>query len=912
MLLAITALLPLAADAKIVYVDGRATGLNNGTSWNNAFRNLQDAIAQAVAGDEIWVAQGTYRPDRGAGQVLGDRKASFRLKSAVKLYGGYAGFGQPKPNARDVQGFPTILSGDLNGNDAPIPSDLSTPIRQLVADPSRQDNAYVVVTAEDTDQGTLLDGFVIKGGLANANQWPLFYAGQGAGMFVLRGSVTIRSCTFTDNLATAGGAGLVCRQASPVIEDCTFIKNYSLNYGGAISAWTSGLTVRRSIFQANRSDDNYQEGTIQHWSGFGGAIFAFDNRMSLTGCRFEANGGCHTGGAITNDHNSNAELVDCTFIANMARGSGGAVENTNGSTMTLTSCVFLQNSASDRAGALWNNGQSILSIARSRFHGNGGTLIGGAIHGSGQGQVTIINSVFTGNIAQNLGGAVSLDASELTTINCSFFGNKAQEGAAIGCDSDNPPASESKYHIFNCILWDMHEEVASKDGSSGVLIYTDIFDPTGGWLVWANEHNKNVDPRFVDPDGADDIVGTEDDNLRLMPGSPCIDAGANARVPEGVTMDLDGKARFVDDPDTIDTGTGLPPVVDMGAYEYVKKVPGPGKPIANAGPDQTVFAWLDELARLTLDGSASSDPDGDELTYSWTWRVGTNNYQATGVRPEIVLPVGTFNITLVVNDGRQNSSPDTVVITVLGPFTAKTSVQPETIQRNDPRQEYVTVLMLLSQVAASDIDHGQPLIMTPGQIPALAQSAFDWRDGQTFMTLVNGTFLKDALMQAIPTNGATSLTITGRLTSGRSFSGSAPVTIVGTITPDISAPVPNPMEWALADPAIEDVNDPRHWPGEPRAVLLDPRADNGTGETGWAIAMRATIATHQSGGIQYQFDCFEDDSLDRNWSADPNYVTRKMKRTDVVKYTFRCRARNAIGGTTAWSKWAWVREVPNP
>jgi hypothetical protein len=553
-----------------------------------------------------------------------------------------------------------------------------------------------------------------------------------------------------------------------------------------------------------------------------------------------------------------------------------------------------------------------MNISGCRFHGNGNVLTGGAIHSNGGAQTTIINSVFTGNKAQALGGAIGADDTEITIVNCSFAANSAQEGAAIGCDSNNPPDSQSTYKIYNCILWDLQEELASKDGSSGVLVYTDIYDPTGGWLVWANEHNKNLDPLFVDLDGADDIVGTEDDNLRLLPGSPCIDAGENSRVPEGVLVDIDGKARFVDDPDTIDTGTGLPPIVDMGAYEYFKRIPGPARPIANAGPDQTVFAWLDELARVTLDGSASSDPDGDELTYSWTWRVGTTNYQASGVRPQIVLPVGTFNINLVVNDGRQNSAADTVVITVLGPFTAKTSIQPEVIQRNDPRQEYVTVLMLLSQVAASDIDNGQRLIMTPGQIPALAQSAFDWRDGQTFMTLVNGTFLKDALMQAIPTNGATSLTVTGRLTSGRSFSGSAPVTIVGTITPDISAPVPNPMEWAQADPTIEDPNDPRHWPGEPRAVLLDPRADGGTGETGWAIAMRAAQATHQSGGIEYQFDCFEDDKLDRNWSADPNYVTVMMKRTDVVKYTFRCRARNKIGGVTAWSKWAWVHEVPNP
>jgi len=81
---------------------------------------------------------------------------------------------------------------------------------------------------------------------------------------------------------------------------------------------------------------------------------------------------------------------------------------------------------------------------------------------------------------------------------------------------------------------------------------------------------------FVDADGTDDVVGTEDDNLRLQAGSPCIDAGNNAAVPPEVTVDLDGNPRYVDDPDTPDcpwcpdpeNDCGTPPIVDMGAYEY--------------------------------------------------------------------------------------------------------------------------------------------------------------------------------------------------------------------------------------------------------------------------------------------------------------------------------------------------------
>jgi len=94
--------------------------------------------------------------------------------------------------------------------------------------------------------------------------------------------------------------------------------------------------------------------------------------------------------------------------------------------------------------------------------------------------------------------------------------------------------------------------------------------------------NIDADPLFVDPDGPDDDPNTwEDNDFHLSPGSPCLDAGCNWAVPpdaadldddgdtsEITPLDLDGEGRFFDDPDTVDTGCGCPPIVDMGAYEF--------------------------------------------------------------------------------------------------------------------------------------------------------------------------------------------------------------------------------------------------------------------------------------------------------------------------------------------------------
>ena len=84
-------------------------------------------------------------------------------------------------------------------------------------------------------------------------------------------------------------------------------------------------------------------------------------------------------------------------------------------------------------------------------------------------------------------------------------------------------------------------------------------------------------------------------------------------------------------------------------------------PSANAGPDRTVPTGPGGIAQVTLDGSASSDPDGDAITsYTWTWPGGS----ASGVSPTVTLPVGVHTITLVVSDGALSSPPDTVSVQV--------------------------------------------------------------------------------------------------------------------------------------------------------------------------------------------------------------------------------------------------------
>jgi len=82
-------------------------------------------------------------------------------------------------------------------------------------------------------------------------------------------------------------------------------------------------------------------------------------------------------------------------------------------------------------------------------------------------------------------------------------------------------------------------------------------------------------------------------------------------------------------------------------------------PIANAGSDQIVEQTSQQGALVTLNGTGSSDPNNDTLTYNWKWTNGS----ATGVSPTALFPPGNTTATLTVSDGLLNAT-DTVLITV--------------------------------------------------------------------------------------------------------------------------------------------------------------------------------------------------------------------------------------------------------
>jgi hypothetical protein len=315
-----------AQAGAVVYVDGNAPPLGDGTTWNTAYRFLQDALADAAGGGvvEIHVASGTYQPDRDEANPdgTGDRGATFQLLDGVALMGGYAGLGNENPDERNLELFETILSGDLLGDDPPNGG-------------SNAENSYNVTTASGTDQFAVLEGFTIKAGNANGpDPGPAKWV-SGAGMWNETGSPTIRYCRFEGNHADAFGGGLNNRSDSnATVSNCWFVGNSSGKQGGGMAnGLSSNTTVVNCVFDGNQ---------VETFTG-GGLYSDTSTHMTVANCRFVGNSAGSKGGGLA-AHFGSVTVTNCLFVGNTAPSLGGAMRFVSADA-TVSNCTFSMNAA---------------------------------------------------------------------------------------------------------------------------------------------------------------------------------------------------------------------------------------------------------------------------------------------------------------------------------------------------------------------------------------------------------------------------------------------------------------------------------------------------------------------------------------------------------------------------------------
>ena len=195
-------------------------------------------------------------------------------------------------------------------------------------------------------------------------------------------------------------------------------------------------------------------------------------------------------------------------------------------------------------------------------------------------------------------------------------------------------------------------------------------------------------------------------------------------------------------------------------------------PVADAGDDQIIYICADGAAAIELDGSGSTDADGDELTHLWTWTIDANEMTATGVDPNIMLPVGLHTIELTVDDGVEVSEPNWCVIEVIEGIEVDLRVMPRVINRKSRMKRILAVVQLPGGIDGDDIDGS--FWLYPGQIEPQFSRLMTVNGSQKLFMV----FDKSLLLAAVGTNGAVELEIEAQLISGRCLYGSDRIKII--------------------------------------------------------------------------------------------------------------------------------------
>ena len=507
----------VAATIRRVTTTGAGTG--DGSSWANAMM-LQAALsASTTAGDQVWIAEGTYKPH------ADDRAATFSISTGVLVYGGFAGTEaddfDPANNLRT--GSETILSGDLLDDDIERPAAGSD---QTAYDASRDDNSYTVVTISGAD--LTLDGLVISGGergteedkFGNTKYYGAgLYGGSGTGVLTLQ-NIIIKS----NNAEHEGGGAYFKSTVS--VTNATFTNNTATeDGGGAYFKWIT--TITGSTFSNNRTSDGPGGGAY-----FGSVNITNPNISSVatvTSSTFTNNSvSDDKGGGVYFD--GSATVTSCTFSNNSATGTftsgGGAYFDDDA---TVVNCVFANNSADGNGGgayfSLVSFGNINSTVTNSTFYSNSGNQGGG--------------------IYANYGLTSGSNTTNINLRNNILMNNTANAGAAeLYISTQN--ASQTASIDNNLIQGGNNEPRVLVITDDGVSI-SNIVDASDAAVVFVSTDSMNAN------------------YLRLKAGSPALNAGNNDYLNNGtpgdtdddITTDAAGNARIQD-------GT-----VDLGAYEGV-------------------------------------------------------------------------------------------------------------------------------------------------------------------------------------------------------------------------------------------------------------------------------------------------------------------------------------------------------
>ncbi|MDP2895883.1 MAG: right-handed parallel beta-helix repeat-containing protein [bacterium] len=444
------------------------------------------------------------------------------------------------------------------------------------SDPARVPHSYVDASVPVSGDGTSWQSALktIQEGIDKAMDGDVVVVGPGTYTeniefkgknIVLRGTDPLDASVVAGTLITGNGQGPVVTFWGFEGESC-ILSGFTIRGGKAEDG--GGIYGGKGRYQTHATIENnvISGNSAEKWAGMGGGGIAYCD------------------GIIRNN-----------VLSGNVAGFGAGLLRCDG---TIRNNTISRNSARDYGGGLCEcNG----TIQNNTISGNSADCGGASSRCNG----TILNNVICGNSARSRGGGLYL--SDATIRNNTIYGNSAVNSAG-GLDYCHGT-------IENCIIW----------GNTGFGQLSDSSVPSYSCIqAWRGGGEGNIaeDPRFVDADGPDDDPGTfEDNNYRLSPDSPCIDAGNN-EAHMWDELDPDGNSRIFHG---VSSAT-----VDMGAYEYPSLRPENVSFMissAHGSPVPAVGSYVHAPGQVVPGGSVTSPAyeDGQHTRYRCTGYTGTGN-----------------------------------------------------------------------------------------------------------------------------------------------------------------------------------------------------------------------------------------------------------------------------------------------
>ena len=401
-----TDLTTVSTNPIVAYVTPEGAGVRDGSSWANAFGNLQDAIDICVcAGDLICLKSGEYLAAQEK-DVLDLSHYIVSGTTGLTIRGGYAGEGTPGAFADEA----TVLRRDKNA----------------------VQNAYRRIFHAMNATLTLENLTITEGSVIN---------GSGHGLLLATSATTVRNCVFrkngysTSNGGRNYGGAIHASGGSLAVEGCTFDGNLlntwnddSENKGGAIYATGVALSVTDSDFIRNWTANMYQQTS-------GGAIYATGGSLTLENSTF------HTNCVIKQTHDGSSS------------GYGGTLYLSGVSAPVIRDCTFQggYTAASFPFGNIYlEGGSQKATIERCKFLDTGKDdkrpQAGAPIRAGGirlaSGSLDLRNCLIARIGVSN---AVDVAGGTLTAVNCTIV-----DVAEVGVKQTAGTASVTNSIVWNC------------------------------------------------------------------------------------------------------------------------------------------------------------------------------------------------------------------------------------------------------------------------------------------------------------------------------------------------------------------------------------------------------------------------------------------------------------------------------